>query len=123
FRCAGEHLDQGVRLGAVGGEDPPRSTAVEGGGHFHLTGRQQRGGHRVPGVAGQLSTVEAGPQQSAAKYPPAVYQPQPTGSPSDPSERNSLVAVLRTTVNQRRQPAVCTQRSRNSPAGLSRMNR
>ena len=36
---------------------------------------------------------------------------------------NSFVRVSRTALNQRRQPAVCTQRSAYGPAGLSRKNR
>ena len=43
--------------------------------------------------------------------------------PAGTDALTSFVSVSRTTLNQRRQPAVCTQRSANAPFGLSRMNR
>src|SRR5262249_19287085 len=42
---------------------------------------------------------------------------------AEPHVANSFVDVSRTTSNQRRQPCLCTQRSRSGPFGLARTNR
>jgi len=124
-----EHLDQPAGLLAAGAGQPARAAQLHAARHLVHAGREQRAGQGVPGEAGvrpageperhRGTAVDQCTEAGVAAHRAAAG---PAGSGRS-GARIALVAVSRTTVNQRRQPAAWYQRSCSGPFGLARTNR
>ena len=120
------NLDQGVGLLDAGRENAPRPAGVDAVADDVDAVGEKCGCDRVAleswvsdAVEGEADGPRSIDQAAASRQPSHGTHAVPSGSVC----RNSCVTVSRTAPNQRRHPALWTQRSACSPFGLSRMKR
>src|SRR5262249_22460683 len=118
------------------GKNPPRAMELEAARDQPHAVRQQRRGQRVAGMTLVFLAVKTEADRPVAIDTPAMRKAEGLGHGSPPCEPGPggcspiletatmrCETVSRSTLNQRRHPAWCTQRSANSPFGLLRMKR
>ena len=109
--------EERVGLLDPGRHDAARAVILEAAAHQNLVVGEQGRSQRVTGEAKQRLAVEAGGDRLGAVNAAAAGKPAEAGHDTTPPM--SLVAVLRASLNQRRQPSTCCQYSVCGPLGFS----